>query len=157
MASFISIEDVEDRIGSARLIQIFDQNLDGNADEIPLAAAITDANAEIYARLNKKGYTEEQIEELSRDETLRRAAANIVAEFGAYMKPELIGDKGETMYTPLADKSRTLIDSIAASTFRPRAEKTAGPPATMSAQYTQPSPDFYVAPSADRPRGPGRF
>ena len=154
---FIEANDVESRIGRDRLMQIFDRDLDNVADEKPLNDAVTDANAEIYARLNRKGYSEEQLEELARDETFRRAAANIVAEFGAYGKLELIGDNGQTIYTPLADKSRKMIDDIAAAKFRPRSEKTAGTPSTVEAKFTQPRPDFYVAPSEDRPRGRGMF
>lgn len=154
---FIDEDGVEDRIGRDRLLQIFDRNLDNEADEVPLQAAIADANAEIYARLNKKGYSEEQLVELARDETVRRAAAMIVAEFGAMGKPELIGDNGETYYTKIADKMRVLIDSIAATTFRPRAEATAGRPESTKANVSHPHPDFQISPTPERPRGRGMF
>jgi hypothetical protein len=154
---FITVEELEDRIGADRVRQLFDRDMDSIPEAVPMNIAVTDANAEIFARLNRKGYGTEQIAELARDETIRRAAAMIVAEFGAFGKPELISDTGTTFYTPMADKARKLIDEIAASVLRPRAEKTAGAPETMRALYTEPQPEFFIAPSADRPFGRGMF
>ncbi len=154
---FVTVQDVEDRFSAARLAQVFDFDLDNVADELPLTTAVIDANAEIWARLCKKGYSEEQLRELARDETIRRASATIVMEFGAFAKPELINDNGTTFYTPMANNARKLIDDIAAATLRPRSEKTAGAPATVQAKMTTPSPEFHVAPSEDRPRGRGIF
>lgn len=154
---FQTQDDLERRIGKDRVVQFLDRDLDGEPDPDLVAEVLTDGNRMVFALLNKKGYSEGQIRRLARDETLRRQASWICAEYMALTKPELLSPDGTTMYTLISKNAQSTLTSIALSIIRPEAEVIAGPPSTVSAQLFEAQPAFEFAPNEERPRGRGGF
>src|SRR6478735_3831649 len=154
---FSSLQDVIDRVGMEKVVQCLDRDADGKPDPPLVATLLTDSNKHVTMMLNRKGYSLEQLKRLAKDESLRRQAAWIAAEFMVFMKPELISPDGTTLYTPLSKRAMDNITAIALATFRPQAEQIAGAPSTMSAQIFEAQPAFEFAANEDHPRGRGGF
>lgn len=154
---FVGADDIENRIGKVRFHQLFDHNSDGIADTDKVNTACVDANREVQSLLLGKGFTDEQLQLAASDETLRRQAAWIAAEHGAMLKPELLNDHGLSFYSPLAAAARKVILQIATAERRLPAEKIAGKTSAVRGRAMAPEPEFYVAPSARNPKGPGGF
>jgi len=154
---FVNDKDLSRRLGEARFKQLFDHDLDGKADAELVAEVCTDTNREIESLLLGKGFTHDQLEKLSQDETLRRAGAWIAAEMAVLAKPDMVAPDGTTAYSEQAKRAREAIKTIASGERRLAAEQVAGPTTSIRGHVSEPTPGFYVAPSIANPKGPGGF
>lgn len=154
---FVGAEDVEQRIGKLRFHQLFDHDSDGIADNDKVNTACVDANREVQSILIGKGFSDDQLKLAAADETLRRQAAWIAAEHGAMQKPELLNEQGQSFYTPLAAMARKILGQVATAERRLSAENVAGKSAAVTGRVIVTEPEFFVAPSARNPKGPGGF
>jgi hypothetical protein len=154
---FTSLRDLEERIGRQKVIELLDRDASGHADPNLVAMVVTDTNKAVFAILNRKGYSADQLKRLAQDESLRRLAAWIGAEFMSLTKTELISADGTTLYTPLALRARRELTDVAMSLLRPQAESVAGAPSTTKGMIFEAQPAFEFTPNEGRPRGSGGF
>lgn len=154
---FTSAEEIIRRLGRDRVVDYTDDDRDGEPDDAVISELVADVNREVASLLRGKGFGDDAIAKLARDETLRRAAASIAGEYMGLRRPELIKSDGTTLFSPAAEAARKILNTVTTGERRLAGEKAAGTPSTLQGQAMIQDPVFYTAPSACKPRGPGSF
>lgn len=163
MANFVNRSDLEKQITKARLIQLFDDDGDGlveGDDAEALAECMAEASAIVTNHLVGKGFDVEQLNGLSRDRGLRRAACNIAAEIAGPRRPEFINPQtGAGPYDAMGQRGREYLKEFAKGALRSRLEDQHGKNATVRGALSYPTPKFIFSrdPSDPNDNGPGGF
>jgi len=162
MASFVNETDLRNRIGSAKMAQVFDDDGDGEPDTAPLQSCLADANDTTEGILLGKGFTRDQLNKLSVDAQIRRAASGIAAQIAGERRTEWLNDRGEGQYHSMGERAKDNLKALAAAELRSRVEYTtegAGENETIKAQLSTGCPRFIIARDAGSgaKSGPGGF
>lgn len=164
MANFVSQEDVEDRITVSRLVQFFDDDGDGallGRDLQSLNECLAEANDFVTAALHKHGFSMEQLNGLSRDRALRRAAAQVFLEFMGTRRTEFINPQtGQGPFHEEGKRGREYLKGFAKGEGRSRLEEQHGRNPSTGGTNSAPSPPFIFSRDPNNPNdrfGPGGF
>ncbi len=164
---FVRQRDLEDRFGKAKIIQLFDEDGDGNidlpGDQQILVSHMADADDAVESYL-LKAWTRDQIAKLFDDNQLRRQAACICMQLAGERKTEwLNAATGKGQYENMGERARGILERIAAGELRTRKEATsqgAGENPTLDADLSLGTPNFVFARNANDPNdkvGKGGF
>ena len=159
MAQFVTRRDLEARLGADRVVELFDDDGDGSADEELLAEVLDDANKELESVLFKKGFGLDQLNNLSRDRLLRRSATEIAAQLSGERRTEWLDDKGKGPYDALGERGRRRLEKLSHGELRASLEARYGGNTTVRGAVAGPTPKFVFNPDPTDPRrrGPGGF
>lgn len=155
---FVDLQDLIDRYGADRVLQLLDHDGDGVCDEKLSQGVLADADAEVASLLYAKGFTHDQVRGMAGDPLIRRHATVIAISYAGQTKQEFLDSAGAGPYDAVADKARALIREIAGGQRRAmKGEMSAGANTSLRGDILDVEPQHYFVPTADKPRGPGGF
>jgi hypothetical protein len=160
MADFTNLAKLIALIGERRAIELFDDDGDLSIDEADAAVAFAmgSANKFVKSVIFRKGFTGEQIDALTADESLQRYATAIFAQYAGQRKAEFTDANGHAPFHTLGEQARKDLASIATGELRSILEETTvGQNPIVSADVDAPCPTFIIARSPGDPVGPGGF
>lgn len=164
MANFINRGDLEKQITASRLTELFDDDEDGSVDRFDaeaLAEVMSEANDITIGHLYNRGFTLDQLDGLSRDRGIRRAAAQIAAEIAGTRRSEFLNPStGETVYDVLGKRGREYLKGLSAGEYRSRLEEQHGANRSIKGKNSATTPTFFINRDPSNPSdrdGPGGF
>lgn len=164
MASFVNRSDAEKQMTVARLLQLFDDDLDGQiaGDDLEaLNEVMAEANDYVTAQLYLHGFSADQLNGLSRDRGIRRAAVQIFCEFAGTRRTEFINPTtGQGPYHELGKRAREYLKSLSKGELRSRLEEQHGKNPSTAGVDSIPDPPYIFSRDPNDPNdrfGPGGF
>ncbi len=155
---FVDLQDLTNRLGADRVLQLLDHDGDGVADERLTAEVLADADADVSSILYGKGFSADHIRGLAGDPLLRRHATTIAMAYAGQTKSEFIDASGKGPYDDVAERARKLIREVAEGAKRAmRGEMQSGANTLLRGETFEPTPPKYFIETPDKPRGPGGF
>jgi hypothetical protein len=143
VAKFTSREDLETRIGRQRVLELFDDDRDGvlNDDEMgTLNELASEADDTTTAALLQKAWTNDQLTELARDRSLRRATTQIFAQLAGERRPEFRNDADEGPYDAMGERGRETLQRFSRGQSRSRLEPAVGANKSLRGRYSPSEP-----------------
>lgn len=156
--AYITEQSLWDRIGSAEVKRMLDDDGDGASDSGPLTAIISEAEA--YAdSLLTKAFPLLSIADLAGDHRLIGAVADIAIGLCGERRPEWAHPQtGAYPHAPRFKRGKETLQAIAMGAERLGAEATYGRNKTISGRTSQQLPAVHIfATSRTNPRGSGGF
>lgn len=143
----------------AKYDEVFDHDGDKAADGDTVDECCATADRELRSLLFRKGLDEGDLNALAEhpDPVLISAATWMAADLGCRLKPHMVNEQGQTIYSAFAKSARESLDEIAKHRKRLSEVQTGAPSTTRGITITDLSPPFEMAPSARYPRGRGGF
>jgi hypothetical protein len=129
MASFVTQEELENMIGRAKVIDLFDDDRDGALDAAELArlnGIIAEANDHTTGVLIKKGWENDQLDDISADRAVRRAACQLAAAYAGERKPEFADANGDFPFNAQGKRGKEYLRDFVKGEQRSRTEAQAG-------------------------------
>lgn len=154
--AFTSLAELQNQIGNARALDLFDDDEDGVISESdgPVAQALAQANDAVTGIVLLKGWSMASLAELAEDQAIRRYATDILSSYGGRRRPEWFDSNGKGRYHEVGEQARKDLANYALGVFRSRKEVDgAGQNPALQADTNVGAPVFIV--SRD-PRYPGR-
>lgn len=161
---YLGISDLENIVGSQRVRQYFDDDMDESIlDETSSTTAIlAAAEAEAASRL-LRAYTNDQIVDMAtHDRTMRSHVAWIALEFAYERRPEFVTDQGHGAYWAQYERAIEFFEAMAKGNLRSTAEEVIGQNAQIGGTVQPPRTSasdarFTFAPDVAAPKGKGGF
>lgn len=157
MANWTSLEDLIRRITRRRVVELFDDNGDGDitgSDAVGIDEAVASANDEVTSIMFRKGFDAAALNELSEDASLRRYATAILAQLAGERRLEFLDAEGRTQFFWLGERARAALTKMSHGELRSKKEATgAGENPVVGGDTNLGDPVFVF--SRD-PRYPGR-
>jgi hypothetical protein len=125
MASLTTREDLEDLIGARKVVEIFDDDGDGQIagrDLQALNKVLAEANDHATSLVLLKGWTEDELNGLSRDHAIRLAATQLAAQFAGERRPGFFDSQGNGLFTAMGKRGRDYLKGAARGETRSRLE-----------------------------------
>lgn len=129
MAKFVTQESLQRRLGVERVRQLFDDDRDGTLNDEETATLneiLSEADDTVIAALLNKGWTLAELNGLSEDRALQRAACQIAAELAGERRPEFRDDEGFGPYDKMGERARETLKTFARGESRSRLEPSVG-------------------------------
>lgn len=154
---FTTLADLQALITPGRCLDLFDDDGDGaiSESESAVKAAKDSANSFVTSAIFRKGFSLAQIEGLTADESLRRYATAIMAQYGGERRTEFLNADGNGRYHAIGQRARDDLKAVASLELRSRLEDdpSVGQNPLAQSETNVGRPVFYF--SRD-PRYPGR-
>ena len=126
MAIFVDVDDLKNRIGSERVVQLLDDDGDGVEDTAPRDLVIARGNAAVEARLYAKGFTADDLTALSGDPLIRELATEVTLGYLGERRPEWLNANGEGPFDALRKRALAELADVARTVLRIPSEATTG-------------------------------
>lgn len=122
--AFTSLAELQNQIGIARALDLFDDAELGTISESdgPVAQALAQANDAVTSIVLLKGWSMLQLAQLAEDQAIRRYATSIFAQYGGQRRPEFFDSQGAGRYHTIGEQARKDLTNYAAGVFRSRKE-----------------------------------
>lgn len=120
---------LEDRIGADRVLQLFDDDGDGQlsgADLEKLAITMADADDIVTGILLKKAWTSEQLEVIADDRQVVRCWSGIAAQLAGERRPEWLDAEGRGPFDAFGVRGRQELGALARGETRSVKEDAPG-------------------------------
>jgi hypothetical protein len=143
VAKWVTRGALEKRIGVERVRQLFDDDRDGvlnDAEEETLNEILSEADDTVTAALLQKGWNADQLNGLSEDRALRRAACQIAAELSGERRPEFRDEEGFGPYDKMGERGRDTLKSFARGESRSRLEPSVGANKALRGRHSASDP-----------------
>lgn len=161
MAEFTTLAELQALITERRAIELFDDDNDGviDAADAAVAFALDSANAFVKSTIYRKGFSADQIEQLTVDASLRRMATAIFAQYAGNRRTEFLDANGNGPFKTLGEQARKDLAAVASGELRSLIEETAGANPIVSGDTNLGCPPFQISRDPRYPgdRGPGGF
>jgi len=162
MAGFVDEDAVKARFSADQWLQFFDDDGDGVADASIVAEVLADADADVRAHLKGKGYTDDDLDQLVADQTLRRTAAAIAMGYAGERRSEWLNDQGQGRFHQVRERAIQRLKAMQKADLRIPSEAAVGVKnKRVGAGIDAADPPFvFAASAADRASGkpgPGGF
>lgn len=163
-ADWLTLNDLYSLVGSARVIQLFDDDLSGglSSESSIVQDALKAAEGEAYSRM-LRNWSKTQIEALAGiDIAFRRHVAWVALEFASERRPTFAGEEGKGAFWAQYERAIAHFEALAKSNLRSVGESTAGAGANVGGNLrptstAKKSGSFVFAPSEEAPDGYGGF
>jgi len=165
MADFLTLQDLYNKVGEARVQQYFDDDVDGSiADEsTQVAEVLNEAEAFAYSYLlNAFSSVDGIIAMAAEDQIFVGHCAWVALEFAVERRPEFTGDDGKGHYWAQYERAKEAFIAMGKGRRRSRAESEAGGNlqqggAIQPVQTDEDTPRFVFAPDNNSPTGHGGY
>lgn len=151
---------VEGRIGAARLLQLFDEDKDGDItgdDLLLLESFLAQADDIVTGLLIRKGYNETQLREsLSTDRQVVNAWTGVFAQIAGERKPEWYVE-GKGPFDAVGSRARAELSALARGEIRSHTETAGGANAALLGDVGLHLFEFAPDPNIPGDRGKGSF
>jgi len=161
---YMEIQDLYNLVGAGRVVQYFDDDLDGSIDDDNLAvqAVLAGAEAEAASRLLRSWSIDEITELADNDRAFRNHVAWVALELASERRPEFAASDGKGAFWTQYERAITYFENVSKSILRSAGESEAGiNPQTQGNRAPAPvstdSPRFVFAPGKNYPTGHGGF
>lgn len=158
MADFTNLATLILLIGERRAIELFDDDNDNAIAESDPAVtfAMGSANKFVKSAIFRKGFSADQIDALTADESLQRYATAIFAQYAGQRKPEFADQNGHGPFHELGEQARKDLAAIASGELRSILEATTvGQNPIVAGEVNAPCPPFLIARDPRYPGDPG--
>jgi hypothetical protein len=163
-ADWLTIQDLYNLVGSARVIQLFDDELTGglNSSVEQLQAILRAAEGEAYSRM-LRGWSKDNIEALAGvDIAFRNHVAWVALEFASERRPAFASDDGKGQFWAQYERAIKFFESLSKGQLRSAGESAAGAGSNTGGKLRPTSTakqadSFIFAPSQRNPTGSGGF
>ncbi len=129
MASLTSEADLVSLIGRQRVVELFDDDGDGvvaGQDLNSLNDTLAEANDYAIACVLKKGWEATELDGLSGDRALRRAATQVAAMLAGQRRPGFFDPQGRAFFDALGKNGKDYLQQLARGELRSRLEDQHG-------------------------------
>lgn len=160
MANFTSQEELERKLSRRRVVELFDQDGDGalnGEEQTTLDEAVATANDEATGIILRKGFSSDQLNTLSQDASLRRAATGMLAQIAGENRTEFLDGEGKGPYDNVGERGRKEFEKYSRGEKRSRKEDEAGDNPIVGGDTDIGSPVFIFSRAPGRSQGPGGF
>ena len=151
---------VEGRIGAGKLVQLFDEDGDGQIagdDLVLLESFLSQAYDVVTGLLIRKGYNEVQLRDhLSGDRQVVNAWTGVFAQLAGERKPEWLTE-GKGQYDAFGSRARAELAALARGETRSHTEAQGGSNAALVGEVGQHLFEFAPDPNIPGDRGKGSF
>ena len=159
--AFTSLAELRDMISPARATELFDDDADGVIDEsdTAVAMALSSANDAVVSILYLKGFSPDQLTSLAVDESIRRYATALFAQYGGERRTEFLDPAGNGRYHAIGERARKDLAAFATGQLRSHREQETGANPIVGGEASAGCPPFLIArdPRLPGSRGPGGF
>lgn len=127
MANWTSLEDLIRKITRRRVVELFDDNGDGDiggSDAAAIDETVASANDEVTSILFRKGFDAAALNELSEDASLRRHATAILAQLAGERREEFHDAEGRGRYHAIGERARATLVKMSQGELRSKKEGT---------------------------------
>jgi hypothetical protein len=157
MANWTSLEQLEKVITRRRVLELFDDDGDGDldgTDAVAVDETVAAVNDEVTSILFRKGFDAAGLNELSEDASLRRYATAMLAQQAGERRVEFLDDEQRGRFHGMGERARSALVKMSMGELRSKKEDTgAGENPIVGGDTNLGDPVFMV--SRD-PRYPGR-
>lgn len=133
--TFATKKILEQKLGSAAYIELFDDDNDGEADRGPLNQVLDSSNADMSGRLLNKGYSLDQLFEISDSPMLSSAAAEVAMGYAGERRSEWLDDEGKGRYDQVRKNAYDRLENIAKALIRDPFASSLGKDTTQAGGY----------------------
>lgn len=159
--SYLTSADLDNRIGAARVDQLFDDDGDGVRDAVVVNAILLEAE-DLAAASMLKAYGADGVVLLGRnDETFKGQVAWIAAELASERRGEFVAEDGKGRYWAQYQRAKEYLAALSKAQIKSAGESVAGPSrqagGTVSPRLQPDTPRFIFAPDRNAPNGRGGF
>jgi len=143
MSLFTGREELEDRFGQQRVLDLFDDERSGGLTTAGLARLnerCSEADEIVIGALIHKGWSRDELRGLSRDRQLRRAASQIAMQLGGERRAEFTNDQGRPIWDEAGERARKFLSSFARGEQRSRLEDSVGKNDSLRGRVSESTP-----------------
>lgn len=163
-ADWLTLQDLYNLVGSARVQQFFDDDLSGGleSENEQIQAILKAAEAEMYSRLMRH-WTVTEIEALAGvDQAFRNHSAWVALEFASERRPAFAAADGKGQFWAQYERAIEYAEKLSKGRLRSKGEETIGPGANTGGnlrptESAKKANSFVFAPSNESPTGHGGF
>lgn len=161
---YLTQTDLENRVGAARVLQLFDDNNDGSlsAGELSiLNEKLESAEGEVDSRLMRAWSIDGITALAGEDSAVKLHASWIALAFASERKPEFLGAGGIGPYKEQYDRAIKFFEKLSKGRQRSNGESAAGQGSNVGGNLQPTLPTgtsrFVFSPDNDNPTGHGGF
>ncbi len=164
MADYLTLQHLFNKVGSERVRQFFDDNVDGDLsdDDAAVQQILSEAEGEAASRM-LRAYNHDNIVQLAgADEVFVGHVAWVALELASERRPEFCGADGKGQFWAQYERAVSYFENLSKGKQRSRGEAVAGKGKNTGGNL-QPKPpagtadNFVFAPSKSAPDGHGGF
>lgn len=157
MAEFTTLARLQALITERRSVEFFDDDHDGSISESDASVSFAKnaANDKVTSIIFRKGFSLEQIDDLTADESLQRYATCLFAMYAGQRRLEFLDAEGRGPYDTMGSQAVKDLQAIATGELRSRLEAIAGSNPITHADTNLGEPVFVVSRDPRYPGTPG--
>lgn len=156
---------LEQKLGSAAYVELFDDDNDGEPDPGPLNQVLDSANADMSGRLLDKGYSLENLFDICDSPLLASTACEVAMGYAGERRSEWLDEDGKGRYDKIRENAYERLEMLAKALLKDPVAQGRGKGTTQDggyvSRYRPPNPTFIFGVDDKDKRngnpGPGGF